>query len=228
MKLPSHAAYLLLALSLVPSPGRADQNRSVENIVSAIEWSASNTPGGCEMDPKGYSGTPALVIRNTKAERDDVEIWQAKNPPLTTRFYAVTGMLRYEAVQGNGHMLLWNVFGGSGTNATKSTYFSKTLDEAGPASKIIGSSDWRPLIIPFDASKAEAEPVELDLHLVLPSTGAVWLSGLKLVEFDSAESMRKAADPELSRKPSLVPLTVAALILMALRIRQLFRRRKRL
>jgi len=86
--------------------------------------------------------------------------------------YALEGRVRYAGVQGTAFLELWSVF------ADGSRYFTRTLAATGPLQSITGSSDWRRFVLPFDA--AGARPSRLEINLVLPSRGTVWVGALHL------------------------------------------------
>ena len=86
--------------------------------------------------------------------------------------YAVEGHVRYAGVEGIAFLELWSVF------ADGSRFFTRTLATTGPLQSITGNSDWRPFALPFDA--AGGRPVRLEINLVLPGRGAVWVGALRL------------------------------------------------
>jgi hypothetical protein len=84
--------------------------------------------------------------------------------------YAVKGRVRYARVRGTGFLEMWSVFGDG------SRYFTRTLAGAGSLKAISGSSAWRGFALPFDADGSR--PVRLEIALVLPSRGTVWVGPL--------------------------------------------------
>jgi hypothetical protein len=96
-------------------------------------------------------------------------------PQIAGPRYALTGQVRYEAVEGTGYLELWNHFPGGGQ------YFSRTLGDAGPMMKLHGTSGWREFTLPFDATGAPP-PVRLVFNVVLPGRGVVYLGPLKLAD----------------------------------------------
>jgi hypothetical protein len=96
-------------------------------------------------------------------------------PAIEGQRYAVTGQVRYEAVEGNGYLEMWSHFPDGGQ------YFSRTLADAGPMMKLQGTSGWRQFTLPFDATGAPP-PTRLVINVVLPGRGVVYLGPLRLVD----------------------------------------------
>ena len=57
---------------------------------------------------------------------DDATVLTILQPKITTDFYAVTGEVRYDNVEGDGFLEMWNHFGET------AAYFSRTLGITGP------------------------------------------------------------------------------------------------
>jgi len=115
--------------------------------------------GAVEVTSSGAGGTfPLLAI---------------DEPAIATDEYAVTGRIRYRGVAGVGFLEMWSVFPDGGR------YFSRTLANDGPQARISGDSGWRDLELPFYLNGSE-RPVRLELGLVLPGAGRVWIGPLEL------------------------------------------------
>lgn len=108
------------------------------------------------------------------------------NPPISQPLYALTGQLKYDAVEGDGYLELWSFFPNSGP------YFSRTLAGAGGLRKITGTSDWRNFVLPFDSQGAKGNPTRLEFNLVLPKGGNVTLREVKLVQFPAHTTIQQA------------------------------------
>ncbi len=94
-------------------------------------------------------------------------------PQVPSHHYRLIGRIKYENVQGAGHLEMWSNFPGGGA------FFTKTLEERGPLGLITGSSDWRDLELPF-FSKPGMLPEKITVALVLPQGGKVYLTPLRL------------------------------------------------
>lgn len=95
--------------------------------------------------------------------------------------YAIVGEVRYEGVTEPGYLEMWNVFPDGGR------YFSRTLATEGPMAALVGDSDWRVFRLPFFLEGATSMPLRLELNVVLPSNGHVWVRPLRLVAIGAAD-----------------------------------------
>lgn len=96
-----------------------------------------------------------------------------EDPVIAGDAYAVTGRIRYRGVAGVGFLQMWSVFPDGGR------YFSRTLASGGSQGRISGDSGWRDFELPFYL-KGHERPVRLELSLVLPGAGRVWIGPLEL------------------------------------------------
>ena len=94
-------------------------------------------------------------------------------PVIEGDAYALSGRIRYQGVVGVGFLEMWSVF------SDGSRYFSRTQASDGPQARISGDSGWRDFELPFYLNGPEL-PVRLELDLVLPDAGRVWLGPLEL------------------------------------------------
>ncbi len=102
------------------------------------------------------------------------------HPPVDGAGYAIWGRLRHQGVEGAGFMEMWSVF-------PSGRYFSRTMDTEGPVARISGNSDWRTFEIPFRLQDG-VPPSRLEVNLVLPGKGTVWIDSLQLVGYPSERS----------------------------------------
>lgn len=175
-----------LAVSAAPLPPGAA-------LVKRIQWDAETLPPGAVWRRAGGpQGAPYVTVPAASLSPASVPLWTTKAPGIHAKFYALLGQVRYRDLAGDGYFNLWNEFGGHEPTSPRNSYFSRTLAESGPLAKLSGSSDWRPLMIPFDASQAKEPPSRLELGLVLPGRGSVDVSELDLVEFADATAMWSA------------------------------------
>jgi len=104
-------------------------------------------------------------------------------PPITSSLYAFRGMIRYEGVEGKGHLHLNNDLGDYGS------FFTKSLAADGPLRIITGDSDWREFVMPFNADNERMAliPERLTLTLVLPGAGTVFIRDVRLFQYTKGE-----------------------------------------
>jgi hypothetical protein len=123
-----------------------------------------------------------LLVYTTSPASRPTTVLIVENPPITQPYYAVTGKLRYENVRETGYLEMWSHF------PDGQAFFSRTLSVSGPGAKLIGSSDWREFQLPFFA-KPDYLPRKIELNVVLPGGGRVWLGPVKLVQTDDASKL---------------------------------------
>lgn len=95
--------------------------------------------------------------------------------------YAIRGSVRYEAVGGAGYLEMWSYFADGGA------YFSRTLGSSGTVASLNGTSDGRTFEVPFFLNGSPG-PERVELNLVLPDGGTVWIGPLELVGFDTGDA----------------------------------------
>jgi hypothetical protein len=124
---------------------------------------------------KGSPGSALRVVNKTGIPRTYV-LGIFETPNLKSAHYVVSGRMRYQKVAKQGYLEMWSVF------PDGKQYFTRTLDDEGAMARIAGSSDWRDLALPFDATGADAGPSRLIVQLVLSANGAVDVGPLELKE----------------------------------------------
>jgi hypothetical protein len=130
-------------------------------------------PAGSLVSPT--AGAPFSSLKIESGSGAPVTVAIIDHPAIKEPRYAVTGQVRYEGVEGTGYLELWNYFPNGGQ------YFSRTLGDAGPMSKLQGSSRWRQFSLPFDATGGPT-PTRLVINVVLPGRGVVYLGPVQLVD----------------------------------------------
>lgn len=160
-----------------------------EDQVTTIRWS--------ELESKGELLSGEIVqtsSEDSKAAEEELLISNETGQPLTTRLitieqpgiskfnYKVQGRIRYEGVEQPGYLEMWNHFSVGG-----GPYFTKTLSDSGPMGVIHGASASRDFVLPFRSSSRSGTPTKLEINLVLPANGKVWISPLIVSEFEENE-----------------------------------------
>jgi hypothetical protein len=139
-------------------------------------------------------GESVLKIENTNDSPLQLNLFKIVKPPAASNaVYAITGRVKYEKVQGDGYLEMWNFFPPIRPGLPEGQYFSRTLGDAGEMAKITGTSDWRKLSLPFDPTGASGAPTRLEINLVLPGRGTVYLSPLKLIQYPGSKSSAGAS-----------------------------------
>ena len=103
------------------------------------------------------------------------------SPDITSKNYAIQGEVYHINVEDEGYLETWNHFEGEGNGP----YFTRTMAEFGPMRWIANTSmGFRDFSLPFQISKdQDLRPTKIEMNLVLPSTGRVYLRNVRLVEY---------------------------------------------
>ena len=163
-----------------------------ERIVADIEPSAiikaqaaADSATISLSNTKGRSGV--LRISQSAAGSGPVRLITLDGRPVTKSTYAVRGQVAYDTVVGEGYLELWSHFSGG------EQYYTRSLAGGGPLQSLKGTSDWRRFVLPFTMSHPGRTPERLDVNIVLPDGGTVYLDSLELVEFEADENPLTAA-----------------------------------
>ncbi|HZV34510.1 MAG TPA: hypothetical protein VFB72_08015 [Verrucomicrobiae bacterium] len=132
-------------------------------------------------------GRQVLKIENTNDAPLQVNLLTIEQPKITAIVYQLTGEVRYDSVKGDGYLEMWNIFPEK-DGSPGGEYFSKTLADSGPLGKISGTSGWREFALPFDRTGSASPPTRLQVNLVLPGRGTVYIGPMKLMQMPKAKS----------------------------------------
>jgi len=157
-------------------------NASAEQVLKNIGWLDANIISGEVVAPNADYDLHQLRIQNNQNEKKTFPILTISEPCVTTATYALTGQVKYENVEGAGFLEMWSHFPDGGM------YFSRTSGDSGPMQSITGSSGWRTFTLPFYIGEATMRPSKLEINVVLPGQGTVYLGPIKLVQFDKGQS----------------------------------------
>jgi hypothetical protein len=127
-------------------------------------------------------GRWALKIENTNDTPLQLTLFTIDSPPIASMNYAVSGEIKYEGVQGDGYLEMWNYFPPPEPGAGEVKAFSRTLDVSGPMGKLSGTSNWRSFSLPFNRAGSASPPTRLEVNLLLPGRGVVFIGPLSLVQ----------------------------------------------
>jgi hypothetical protein len=152
--------------------------------------------GEMEMPGAGGAGGAVAVVKAPTAKVSfgpgggTVRVLEIAQPEITQSSWAIEGKVRYANVVDNGYIEMWSHF------PDGSAYFSRTLDTSGPLGVLHGKSEWREFRLPFFSQPGKV-PSKLEVNVVLPSGGTVWLGPAKLKEViaqssPAADAIKKA------------------------------------
>lgn len=149
------------------------------NVVQDLSWLALKKAGAVRS---GDVSAGQVRLENVNTSAVSFPLIVLEKPVITKLAYALTGRIRYEGVEGGGYLEMWNVFPGD------QRYFSRTMAKDGPMKGLLGSSDWRPFVLPFFNQEGGNQPVRLELNLVLLGKGVVMISDLQLKQYEANEN----------------------------------------
>ncbi len=119
-----------------------------------------------------------LKLQNTRNQPIIFHILTVDQPNLTQRYFALTGMIRYNQIQGIGHLGMYIYY------SEEEKSLQRTFGTEGPMRQLAGSSDWRPFMLLIKRKGDPPQlPYKLKFEVFLPGTGTVYLSPIRLVQF---------------------------------------------
>lgn len=169
---------LLLAAAMLAITAHAN-----DQALATYSWKELAAAGKLTVGTLVAPPDDALKVENSGAGSLNATVLTIELPKITTDFYALSGEVRCDGVEGDGFLEMWSHFG-EGT-----AYFSRTLGEAGPMAKLTGTSEWRAFTLPFNATGTKSHPAKLVLNVQLPAKGSVVLRNLKLIEGTNFDSL---------------------------------------
>jgi hypothetical protein len=195
-----NCALVLLALQLVMNSGELFGATAATTAATTsdalpqpreIKWQKTADEveiGEMEMPGEAKPATTAKISFGPGG--GTVRVLDLPQPGIAQSSWAIEGKVRYADVIGNGYIEMWSHF------PDGSAYFSRTLDTSGPLGVLHGKSEWREFKLPF-FSEAGKVPSKLEVNIVLPSGGTVWLGPAKLKEViaqpaPAAEAIKRA------------------------------------
>jgi hypothetical protein len=156
-------------------------NGKGQEILQRFGWAELSKSGVVlpgTVEEKGF-----LRVESTNSTGLRETLLRIENPPISRTFYAVRGEIRYEGVEGDGFLEMWNVFPPARPGEVEAQFFSRTMGKSGEMGKISGTSGLRTFMLPFDRTGAAKTPSRLELNLVLPERGVVHIGPLELVQY---------------------------------------------
>lgn len=147
--------------------------RSAVTQGATIDWSRTAVAGAAAIPGQGPGGAAALQLHSPSAGAS-FHLVTIDHPAVVAPGYVVTGEVRFEGVEGQGYLEMWSVFPDGGR------FFSRTLELGGPLAALHGDSKWRRFQLPFHLNGTTQLPSRLEINLVLPGQGTVWLGPMQL------------------------------------------------
>lgn len=157
-----------VGLILLVVPGR----RAVAQEL-VIDWSRTPMTGATALPGEGPGGATALQLQ-APSRGATFHFVTIEPLSVTAPGYVLTGEVRYEGVEGHGYLEMSSVF------PDGYRFFTRTVAADGPLALLEGDSKWRRFELPFNLAGANQLPTRLEISLVLPSSGTVWLGPMRL------------------------------------------------
>jgi len=122
---------------------------AAEELLATYDWRELADTGRLRGGvPVRLDGKSAVQITNTNDTALQVQLLEIQQPPIQRRLYAVLGQVKYESVQGDGYLEMWNYFPPIKPGLPEAQYFGRTLGTSGAMGKITGTSNWRAFMLP--------------------------------------------------------------------------------
>lgn len=137
---------------------------------TVVDWTVTPPLSG------SVTGSEVLV---ESADAGSFPLVVIERPGVGAPGWVVETEVRYEGVGGLGYLEMWSVL------EDGSRYFSRTLGTEGTMAALTGDSPARPAELPFFLD-GDLEPVRLEVNLVLPEGGRVWVGPLRLSSLPAA------------------------------------------
>ena len=172
-----------------------------QEVLREISWLELRNHGdlksGQVIEADDVTPFTHLKIENSQVEPRTFAVLSISDPGITASSYALVGEVRYENVEGTGYLEMWNYF------PDGKMYFSRTLGDSGPFQSLSGSCGWRSFTLPFYiGNTTKMRPNKLDFNVVLPSSGTVYLSPIKLVEYKEEQKPIPTTTTDQSVRPA--------------------------
>lgn len=143
-------------------------------------------------------GQSVYKFENTNDTPLQVQLFKIVKPSLSITAYAISGRVKYENVRGAGYLEMWNYFPPLHPGMPGGQYFSRTLGDSGGMGRITGTCDWRDFTLPFDPTGASGPPMRLEINLILPGRGTVYLTPVKLIKYPAGFSESSGSNSSIS------------------------------
>ncbi|MFO0940942.1 MAG: hypothetical protein U0930_09250 [Pirellulales bacterium] len=170
------ATVLLMLVTCEECKAQSEQPKKVDSFT----WKsrAQELAADCKLENDSEMGDVIRVERTT-GSKQQIPLITIDKPKLTERTYFVHGKIKYQDVDQTGFLEMWSNF----EEPKAGSYFSRTMDVSGLMGCISGSSGWREFSLPFMVNdESFPMPAQLQINLVLPNKGVVWMSDVTLYE----------------------------------------------
>lgn len=206
---------LLLAAAAAPAQVIPGHEETIQDYSwTQLQAEGKTLPG--EASPAGGAESfETLKVASDGAQPRAITLLEIESPRITRAQYILRGQVKCEGVEGQGFLEMWNHFPGGGA------FFSRTLAPSEPMGALSGSQGWRAFELPFMNQEGAPAPTRLVFNVVLPGKGIVWVSGVRLAQYNpntgeagGAASPGGFAPVDRAALARLTTISVAAVILL--------------
>ena len=156
---------------------------ATEEAGMRFEWGqAVVTSGTATVERVTEDGRNALKVSNPNSVPATISLLVIDRPEIDGVRYALTGEVKYEGVSGDAYFEMWSTFPKGPGKGSAERFFTRTLARMGESGVLSASSVWRPFRLSFHGEEGGGPPSRLELILVLPGAGTVWVSPVRLTQ----------------------------------------------
>ena len=113
-----------------------------EQVLAEYDWQKLADGGHLRAGiPVMMEGRAAVKISNTNDTPLQAQLLAITNPPITKTLYAIVGEVRYEGVQGDGYLEMWNAIRSFPQFVMGGAPYVWTTEGPEPTDKIWGLTD---------------------------------------------------------------------------------------
>ncbi|MBN1347450.1 MAG: hypothetical protein JXQ73_32470 [Phycisphaerae bacterium] len=152
-----------------------------EQLLREVQWAPLiDGETGVIVTNNTDAAKGGVYVRNPSPRSVTVPLATLSDLGITSDRYALRGEVRYKGVEGDAYLEMWSRFDDG------KKFFTRTLGP-GPMAPITGSSGWRAFVLPFCNKQDAPTPSALEINLVLPGSGEVWIAPPTLAQFGPNE-----------------------------------------
>src|SRR4051812_48625282 len=154
---------------------------AAETVVRDVTWEENGD--GAKLIDGGRPNTPAaeltLKVRCERKPMADLKVATLLGPTISSDRYAIRGQVRYESVEGDAALEMRCIF------PDGSECVSRMSGSVGPIMVMSGTcADWRTFLIPVRVTQRMVTPKRIEIRLIMPGRGTIYLGRTQLVELE--------------------------------------------
>jgi hypothetical protein len=205
--------WLWLVLSTCTSYSQSTTSEQ-QTLAGPFDWSSeAEALGGMNGRPlSAWIGEIHHLCLQTEAQTPSVYALCTLGPAIVSRVtaprYAIVGSVQYSNVARGTFLEMENWFAPVQSGGQETCYYSRTLADSGPMSKLEGLDDDHEFALPFDSTGARTPLVRLVIRLHLAGPGHLIFSNVRLVQYPAPASI----SPLDARQPAAAQPATSVLV----------------